>query len=247
MLHCCRSLRTAAAAAATPAVDGLRKKAYARFALQRTPREVMQREEFIQLVCAASPDPRFRMTPAEASEFLTAMREARAVVVNEADGLVFTKPLAVVNDVHARLGVPPLSLESRASIAAAADAEKTIAAADAAATNAAINTALWRKRFWSGVALASGTQMAILSYLTFVLWDWDTMEPICFFLTSGTSLLFYAYFILFRREHSLQQVDQHVLPGVFARNCTAGNVDVKRWMSALEETAAAAATKDKKQ
>ena len=55
--------------------------------------------------------------------------------------------------------------------------------------------ARWRKLVWAGALAFSGTQLAVISRLTYFDLDWDTMEPISYFLGSGTSLLFFAYML----------------------------------------------------
>ena len=62
--------------------------------------------------------------------------------------------------------------------------------------------ARWRRIVWSGALAFSGTQMAIISRLTFFDLEWDVMEPISYFLGTGTSLLFFAYMLKYGVEHS---------------------------------------------
>lgn len=78
---------------------------------------------------------------------------------------------------------------------------------------AAARTAAWRKRVWSGALLFAGTQLAVISRLTYFDLDWDIMEPVSYFLGTGTSLVFFLYVLRFRREHSYSDFDATFLPG----------------------------------
>jgi hypothetical protein len=64
-----------------------------------------------------------------------------------------------------------------------------------------------RKAIWGCALTLSGAQLAIISRLTYFDLDWDTMEPISYFLGTGTSLVFYLYLLWFRREHSYTDFD----------------------------------------
>lgn len=64
-----------------------------------------------------------------------------------------------------------------------------------------------RKAIWGCALTFSGAQLAIISRLTYFDLDWDTMEPISYFLGTGTSLFFYLYLLWFRREHSYADFD----------------------------------------
>lgn len=130
--------------------------------------------------------------------YLRELDAARVVVYNPSEDIVLLRPGAVV-------------LRS----AAAADCEGATASPLVSDT-AASDAVQYRRRFWSAVGVASGAQMAGMSYLTFQAFDWDTMEPASYFLGSVTSIVFYAYFVLYRREHSLTDVDKTLLPKRFA-------------------------------
>lgn len=173
------------------------------------------------------------MTPPEATLYLDALHDAR-VVLREGN-TVFLRPADVLDKVHRAAGLPKLSLDlpSEAAQREAVQAELSIHKRNA--VTAIERAALWRKRFWSGVIVGSGTQMSFLAYLTFVAYDWDVMEPACYFVTCSTSLLFYLYFLLFRREQSLRQVDENFLPVKLTQYFREEGVEVEAWMRNLKQ------------
>lgn len=48
---------------------------------------------------------------------------------------------------------------------------------------------------WVGLALMS-TQGGALAWLTWWVYSWDIMEPVTYFITYGSAMAFYAYFVL---------------------------------------------------
>ncbi|KAG8572170.1 hypothetical protein GDO81_011955 [Engystomops pustulosus] len=48
---------------------------------------------------------------------------------------------------------------------------------------------------WVGLALLS-TQGGALAWLTWWVYSWDIMEPVTYFITYGSAISFYAYFLL---------------------------------------------------
>lgn len=72
--------------------------------------------------------------------------------------------------------------------------------------------ARWRRSLWGGALLYAGSQLAIISRLTFFDLDWDIMEPVSYCLAIGTALVFYVYFLCFGTEHTYSEVDRRFLP-----------------------------------
>lgn len=70
----------------------------------------------------------------------------------------------------------------------------------------------WRKCIWGGAMVFSGAQLAIISRLTYVDLDWDIMEPVSYFLGTGTSLVFFLYVLKYKRDHSYADFDRTMLP-----------------------------------
>ncbi|XP_063922541.1 calcium uniporter protein, mitochondrial isoform X2 [Zophobas morio] len=65
---------------------------------------------------------------------------------------------------------------------------------------------------WAGLGLMS-VQFGILARLTWWEYSWDIMEPVTYFVTYGTAMAAYAYFVLTREEYILNDVRdrQHLL------------------------------------
>uniref|UniRef100_A0A3Q2QC74 Calcium uniporter protein n=1 Tax=Fundulus heteroclitus TaxID=8078 RepID=A0A3Q2QC74_FUNHE len=53
---------------------------------------------------------------------------------------------------------------------------------------------------WGGMAYMA-TQFGILARLTWWEYSWDIMEPVTYFITYGTAMAMYAYFVLTRQEY----------------------------------------------
>ena len=168
------------------------------------------------------------MSQSELDSFLRVLHDARVVLMLD-ENTVHLRPQDAINDVHAAIGapslqdMPPQVVDEHAKLRAIVDTHER------KSEGAIVRTARFRKRFWSSVALGSGVQMLGLSYLTFVQYDWDVMEPACFFVTAGTSIFFYLYLLLFRREHSLQAVDENLLPQHLDQALQVAGVDAAKW------------------
>lgn len=65
---------------------------------------------------------------------------------------------------------------------------------------------------WGGMAYMA-TQFGILARLTWWEYSWDIMEPVTYFITYGTAMAMYAYFVLTRqvRHNETQQMYKHKL------------------------------------
>jgi len=149
---------------------------------------------------------------ADALAYLQALHDATLVIW---DGhRVLLRPTDVARQVYTKLGIRGRAgiFDDNDDIIDLNQNSTDINAAQNAAAVAVDRTAMFRRRFWSTVAVGSGLQMTALAYLTFVAYDWDVMEPACYFVTCATSIAFYVYFLVCRREQSLVQVDENVLP-----------------------------------
>ena len=51
---------------------------------------------------------------------------------------------------------------------------------------------------WVGLAVM-GLQFGVMARLTWVEYSWDIMEPVTYFITYGTSMAMFAYFVVTRR------------------------------------------------
>ncbi|NXS96584.1 MCUB protein, partial [Jacana jacana] len=63
---------------------------------------------------------------------------------------------------------------------------------------------------WVGLAVMS-TQGGALAWLTWWVYSWDIMEPVTYFITYGSAMAFYAYFVL-TRQASTHFVKDYVYP-----------------------------------
>lgn len=101
-----------------------------------------------------------------------------------------------------------------------------------------------RKRVWCGALAFAGAQLAVISRLTYFDLDWDIMEPVSYFLGTGTALLFYGFLLLFRREHTYEAFDEVYLSGRVQRLLRRDGFDFERYAAlgrlVAEERAAVA-------
>lgn len=56
---------------------------------------------------------------------------------------------------------------------------------------------------WGGLAYMA-TQFGILARLTWWEYSWDIMEPVTYFITYGSAMAMYAYFVMTRQVRTLQ-------------------------------------------
>ncbi|KAG8184587.1 hypothetical protein JTE90_005201 [Oedothorax gibbosus] len=82
---------------------------------------------------------------------------------------------------------------------------------------------------WLGLALM-GAQFGVLARLTWWEYSWDIMEPVTYFITYGTTVAMYAYFVLTRQEYVLPEVyDRQTLFGFHKSASKAGGLDVHKY------------------
>jgi hypothetical protein len=86
--------------------------------------------------------------------------------------------------------------------------EADLAVAAAAYQRVVSKASRTRKALWGSALAFSGTQLAVVSRLTYFDLDWDTMEPISYFLGTGTSLLFFMYMLRHGAEHNAHLFDR---------------------------------------
>ncbi|XP_074849552.1 calcium uniporter regulatory subunit MCUb, mitochondrial isoform X2 [Carettochelys insculpta] len=119
---------------------------------------------------------------------------------------------------HLREELAPLE-EMKARIATSADAK----------TN---------RLLWLGLALLS-TQGGALAWLTWWVYSWDIMEPVTYFITYGSALAFYAYFVLTKQDCVYPDVKDRQFLHYFYRKSRSRHFDVERYnklKEALAET-----------
>jgi len=81
---------------------------------------------------------------------------------------------------------------------------------------------------WAGLGLMS-VQFGVLARLTWWEYSWDIMEPVTYFVTYGTAVACYAYFVLTRQDYLLPDVKnrQHLL--TFHKKAKKHRWDVDRY------------------
>lgn len=71
---------------------------------------------------------------------------------------------------------------------------------------------------WGGMAYMA-TQFGILARLTWWEYSWDIMEPVTYFITYGTAMAMYAYFVLTRQvRHQSTDIVWIVIKNVGGKN-----------------------------
>ncbi|EPY40142.1 hypothetical protein AGDE_03786 [Angomonas deanei] len=76
--------------------------------------------------------------------------------------------------------------------------------------------------------------MTVLAYLTFLVYGWDIMEPVTFFITSLTALASYMYFLYFNAEHTYEDVDDHIVETALEKELRSVSVDLKSVLDSVK-------------
>ncbi|RNF01872.1 hypothetical protein TraAM80_06713 [Trypanosoma rangeli] len=183
----------------------LKKKLRARCVVDCSGKRFFTKQEFLTL-CTTNPYAPIneRMTTVEAARYLEQLQQAREVIVM--GEYVYIRPSDVVNAVYHRLQLPTLSRRTPTYMQQRATQELF------AVSTKDKNGIVFRRDFWAIVSLLSGAQMTLLAYLTFVVYGWDVMEPVCYFVTTFTVLCTYAYSLVWRRACTFHAVEDHLFP-----------------------------------
>ena len=56
-----------------------------------------------------------------------------------------------------------------------------------------------------------GIQFGCFARLTWFEYSWDIMEPVTYFATYGTLMLFYCYFLITRQEYTYPDAEERIL------------------------------------
>ncbi|XP_029452453.1 calcium uniporter regulatory subunit MCUb, mitochondrial isoform X2 [Rhinatrema bivittatum] len=91
---------------------------------------------------------------------------------------------------------------------------------------------------WVGLALMS-TQGGALAWLTWWVYSWDIMEPVTYFITYGSAMAFYAYFVLTRQDYVYPDVKDRQFLHYFYRKARKQHFDVDRYNKLKEDLAEA--------
>ncbi|XP_060682715.1 calcium uniporter protein, mitochondrial-like [Hemiscyllium ocellatum] len=89
---------------------------------------------------------------------------------------------------------------------------------------------------WAGLAFMS-TQAGALAWLTWWVYSWDIMEPVTYFITYGSSMAFYAYFLLTRQDCVYPDIKDRQFLHYFHRGARRNNFDIQKYNKIKEEMA----------
>ena len=212
----------------------LKKKARVRCAVENHPKSVISTEEFTALATTGNAAVAVEelMNASEAKTFLAALNASGDVIVS--GNTVFLRPEEAINAVYSKVGAGHLNTLHPEEQQRTEELLQKLKEHDKGLTKAAQSAAAFRRRFWSGVGVISGTQMVVMAHLTFNVYGWDFMEPISYFVTTGTALVCYLYFVMYKREHSFAAVDENIIPAKFEAEAKLSSVDLKKWIADLE-------------
>ena len=198
-----------------------------RYTLETRTQFAMSRAEFDTLT------DKYGMTPQEGQKALEAFHEAGVVLLG-AEGTIISDVRKGLEHYHSALGKEaPCASVLLARRKALLQRELDILNVRKHDVDRMIATQ-WA-RFWAAVAVGSAAQMLGLCYLTFVAFDWDLMEPVCYFVTTGTIIVFFAFMMRFKKEHSIRVWDTCVLPKYVEDFYSNSNFDIRRWLELNHE------------
>ncbi|KAE8630520.1 hypothetical protein XENTR_v10000853 [Xenopus tropicalis] len=89
---------------------------------------------------------------------------------------------------------------------------------------------------WIGLALMS-TQGGALAWLTWWVYSWDIMEPVTYFITYGSAIAFYAYFVLTKQDYVYPAIRERQLLNYFYKRAKTQRFDVNEYNRLREEFA----------
>ncbi|XP_073511611.1 calcium uniporter regulatory subunit MCUb, mitochondrial [Phyllobates terribilis] len=89
---------------------------------------------------------------------------------------------------------------------------------------------------WVGLALLS-TQGGALAWLTWWVYSWDIMEPVTYFITYGSAISFYAYFLLTKLDYVYPEVSDRQFLHVFYKKAKVQKFDIEKYNKLKHEFA----------
>ncbi|XP_064366657.1 calcium uniporter regulatory subunit MCUb, mitochondrial isoform X1 [Dromaius novaehollandiae] len=91
---------------------------------------------------------------------------------------------------------------------------------------------------WVGLALMS-TQGGALAWLTWWVYSWDIMEPVTYFITYGSAMAFYAYFVLTKQDYIYPDAKDRQFLHYFYRKSKSHHFNVQQYNKLKEDLAEA--------
>ncbi|XP_060102918.1 calcium uniporter regulatory subunit MCUb, mitochondrial [Heteronotia binoei] len=89
---------------------------------------------------------------------------------------------------------------------------------------------------WIGLALMS-TQGGALAWLTWWVYSWDIMEPVTYFITYGSAMAFYAYFVLTKQDYIYPDARDRQFLQFFHRKSKRQNFNVDQYNKLKDDLA----------
>ncbi|XP_056420500.1 calcium uniporter regulatory subunit MCUb, mitochondrial [Hyla sarda] len=81
---------------------------------------------------------------------------------------------------------------------------------------------------WVGLAYLS-TQGGALAWLTWWVYSWDIMEPVTYFITYGSAIAFYAYFLLTKVDYVYPEISDRQFLHFFYRKAKVRSFDIEKY------------------
>eukprot|EP00049_Salpingoeca_infusionum_P008394 m.136555 g.136555 ORF g.136555 m.136555 type:complete len:303 (+) comp14000_c0_seq2:329-1237(+) len=85
-----------------------------------------------------------------------------------------------------------------------------------------------KKLAWVGLGVM-GLQFGFLARLTWFEYSWDLMEPVTYFITTGTQMLFMCYYLISQREYTYEVVQERAELKSFYNRAKAQGMSIERY------------------
>ncbi|TSK22517.1 Calcium uniporter protein, mitochondrial [Bagarius yarrelli] len=92
------------------------------------------------------------------------------------------------------------------------------------------------RALWAGLALLS-VQGGALAWLTWWVYSWDIMEPVTYFITYGTSMGVYAYYVLTKQDYVYPDAKDRQFLHYFYKGVKKQKFDVEKYNTLKDELA----------
>ncbi|XP_075056768.1 calcium uniporter regulatory subunit MCUb, mitochondrial [Mixophyes fleayi] len=89
---------------------------------------------------------------------------------------------------------------------------------------------------WIGLAYLS-TQGGALAWLTWWVYSWDIMEPVTYFITYGSAIAFYTYFLLTQVDYVYPDIQDRQFLHIFYKRAKKQRFDVEKYNKLRNEVA----------